>query len=337
VKLLKNTLTLVLILLVAFVAHETFFTNAPVTYFSSQSASSTVYVENGVSGVVTITDPNLQKTMEFNINYYPLETGSGVIVSKDGYIVTAFHVVGDPKANNQNILRIMGDSDIKLYVEQAAVSAYLSNYNPQLGAELLNNTTITSQSNLNEKTNITTELLIQRNLISAESYKQVIRVRFPSSVGISPLNAQLIDVGNSGSDADIALLKVDPAGKNLPTLNISSQSPKIGENVRIYGYPASSNVTHAQSSVTPSTTGRLTAKVPNSQGTIYYKTNASTFPGYSGGPVLNSKNKLLGILVYGVEPSGSFMSQLGSKSSLFLSSNYIIQICSKNNVPITVV
>lgn len=326
-------------MLIAFVAYETFFVdNNPINYFSSQSASSTVYVENGVSGSVTITDPYLHRTVKFNINYYPLETGSGVIVSKNGYIITAFHVIGDPQANNMNILRKMNDNNIKMYVEQAAVSAYLSNYNPQLGAELLNNNAVANQYNLSANTHVTTEALIQDNLINANSYRQVIKVRFTKSVGSSPLDAQLIDVGNSGRDADIALLKVDPAGKNLPVLKISSQDPDIGENIRIYGYPASSNVTQTPLSVTPSTTtGRLTSEVSNSHDTIYYKTNASTFPGYSGGPVLNSENEVIGILIYGVQSKGIFIHQIESDYSLFLSSNYIIQICKKNKVPIDIV
>jgi S1-C subfamily serine protease len=339
VKLLKNILTLILILLAAFVAYEAYFINyAPVTYFSPQSASSTVHVENGVSGAVTITDPSLHQTIGFNINYYPLEAGSGVIVSKNGYIITAFHVVGDPSASTHNTLRKMNDNDIRHYVEEAAVSSYLSNYNPQLGTELLNNNAISGQSNLNGNINTTTELLIQNNLINVTSYRQVIRVKFPSSVGISSLNAQLVDVGSSSTDDDVALLKVDPAGKNLPFLSINSQNQEVGENVRIYGYPASSNMTQNQLSVTPSTTtGRLTAKISNSHGTSYYRTNASTFPGYSGGPVLNSENEVIGILIYGVESRGSFIHQTESKSSLFLSSNYIIQICNKNNVPVNIV
>jgi V8-like Glu-specific endopeptidase len=338
VKLLKNILTLILILMAVFVAYEAYFINyAPVTYFSSQSASSTVHVENGVSGTVTITDPSLHQTVGFNINYYPLEAGSGVIVSKNGYIITAFHVVGDPSASNHNTLRKMNNDDIKRYVEEAAVSSYLSNYNPQLGTELLNNSIISSQSNLNGNMNTTTELLIQNNLINVTSYRQVIRVKFPSSVRISSLNAQLIDVGSSSTDDDVALLKVDPAGKTLPFLSINSQNPEVGENIRIYGYPAS-NMTQNQFSVTPSTTtGRLTAKISNPYGTNYYRTNASTFPGYSGGPVLNSKNEVIGILIYGVESRGSFTRQTKSKSSLFLSSNYIIQICNKNNVPVNIV
>jgi len=338
VKLLKNILTLILILLAAFVAYEAYFINyAPETYFSSQSASSTVHIENGVSGTVTITDPSLHQTIGFNINYYPLEAGSGVIVSKNGYIITAFHVVGDPNASNHNTLRKMNDNDIKQYVEEAAVSSYLSNYNPQLDTELLNSNSISSQNNLNGNINTTTELLIQNNLINVTSYRQIIRVKFPSSVGISPLNAQLVDVGSSSTDDDVALLKVDPAGKNLPFLSINSQNPEVGENVRIYGYPAS-NMTQNQLSVTPSTTtGRLTSEIPNSHGTSYYRTNASTFPGYSGGPVLNSENEVIGILIYGVESKGSFIHQTESKSSLFLSSNYLIQICNKNNVPVNIV
>ena len=338
-KVLKNTLTVVLILLAVFVTYESFFVdNTPLNYFSSKSASSTVYVENGVSGVVTITDPSLHKTVGFNISFYPLETGSGVIVSKNGYIITAFHVIGDPESNTLNVLKTMSDDDIKLYVEQAAVSTYLSNYNPQLGAELSNNEMV-SQSNLSTNTRTTTDLLIQNNLIRAKSYKQVIRVKFPASTGNKPLNAQLVDVGNSGSDNDVALLKVDPTeGRNLPALKISSQDPKNGENIRIYGYPADSNITQSQLSVAPSTTtGNLISEVRNSHDIIYYKTNASTFPGYSGGPVLNSENEVIGILIYGIQSKGSFLQQIKSRYGLFLSSDYIIQICRKNKVPIDIV
>lgn len=337
-KVLKNTLTVVLILLAVFVTYESFFVdNTPLNYFSSKSASSTVYVENGVSGVVTITDPSIHKTVGFNISFYPLETGSGVIVSKNGYIITAFHVIGDPESNTLNVLKTMSDDDIKLYVEQAAVSTYLSNYNPQLGAELSNNDRV-SQSNLSANTRTTTDLLIQNNLISTKSYRHVIRVKFPASTGSRPLNAQLVDVGNSGSDNDVALLKVDPAGRDLPTLKISSHDPKNGENIRIYGYPADSNTTQSQLSVNPSTTtGNLISEVRNSHDIIYYKTNASTFPGYSGGPVLNSKNEVVGILIYGVQSKGSFLQQIKSRYGLFLSSDYIIQICRKNKVPIDTV
>ncbi|MGZ7068863.1 MAG: hypothetical protein ACXVHT_11200, partial [Methanobacterium sp.] len=107
--------------------------------FSSDPASSTVLVENGVSGVVTLKDPYLNKTVDLNVDYYPLATGSGVIVTNNGYILTAFHVIGDPLTVESNDrLKLMGDSDIKQYLAQIAVTNYVNQQNPQLFNELTN-------------------------------------------------------------------------------------------------------------------------------------------------------------------------------------------------------
>ncbi|UTB32022.1 MAG: S1C family serine protease [Methanobacterium sp. ERen5] len=86
---------------------------------NAQAADSVVYVENGVSGVVTITDPFLNKTSDVNIVYDPLDTGSGFLVNDDGYIVTAYHVVGDPQAvQDEGVLRLMESGDIEQYLEE---------------------------------------------------------------------------------------------------------------------------------------------------------------------------------------------------------------------------
>ncbi len=238
----------------------------------------------------------------------------------------------------------MDDSDIKQYIEQAAVAYYLSKYNSQLGVELLNNNTSVNGPNLQTEQNmgVLTDLLIEKNLISTNSYKQVIKVKFPASLGIAnnPLNAELVDVGDPNTDEDVALLKINPGNKNLPALAISSQKPTINENVRIYGYPANASGVQSQTnqSLTPSTTsGSVIAKTLNSLGTAYYETNAPTAEGYSGGPVLNARNGVMGIVIYGVETRKHFTQQIGSQSSVFLSSEYLIQICKKNNVAITVI
>ena len=115
--------------------------------YSAQAASSTVYIQNGVSGVVTLTDPLQGKTVNININYDPLDSGSGVIVSNNGFIITAFHVIGDPTAIENNQLELMNNNDVLNYVEDAAVTSYISQDDPQLGVELINNNTINSNFN----------------------------------------------------------------------------------------------------------------------------------------------------------------------------------------------
>jgi hypothetical protein len=305
--------------------------------YSTQAASSTVYIQNGVSGVVTLTDPLQGKTVNININYDPIDSGSGVIVSNNGYIITAFHVIGDPAAAENDQLEVMNSNDIKNYVEDAAVTSYITQDDPQLGVELLNNNTINSNVEVNTNNiNTVVELLNQENLIKADSYKQDIKVKLPSST--NNLNASLIDVGNPNTIEDVALLKVN--ANNLPSLAINSQSPFNGDSLRIYGYPGNSTqLQYNQNSVISpsSSTGNIQSEVTNDFNTIYYESSATATPGYSGGPALDSQNNILGITIYSLGTQNGFkQNSNNNESSAFLSSKYLIQICNKNNVHITV-
>lgn len=303
--------------------------------FSSQTASSTVNIENGVSGVVTINDPTLNQSTDINVEFYPLNTGSGVVVSEDGYIITAFHVISDPQTlEKQEKLKKMDENDIKHYVELGAVLYYLNYYNPKLGAEL-------SNMQLGGDLTLLTEFFIQKNLLNTKSYKQVIRVNFPSSLNINDdnsLNAKLIDVGDPVNGTDVALLKVNTP-TYLPKVDISSSNPFIGEKIRIYGYPHDKNTDLSRSHpLTPSSTsGILIIPVPNSKGTIYYQTSALTAHGFSGGPVFDNEDRLKGIVIYGVKFNKLLKNFLSGEYTSFLSSKYIIKICKKNNVSIKVV
>lgn len=307
---------------------------------NSQTSNSVVYVENGVTGVVSITDPFINKTTDINVEYAPLDSGSGFIVNSNGYIITAFHVVSDPLSlTNNNTLKQMNSSDVQNYIEKAAVEGYISNYNPQLGSELASNnlpgnpTMIQAQPDVNS----TTARLLQQNLITVKSSKQQIKVKLPGTTGGNSINANLIDVGNPNTDQDVAILKIDTLFQNLHSLSVSSTAPGTGDNIQIYGYPVRSNGMYSDfnnSVINPSSTsGQLTGVLPNN-GTVYYQTNAVTAHGYSGGPVLDAQKNVLGIIIYSIVSNN----QQGSvTSSLFLSSNYIIQLCHKNNVTINVV
>ena len=113
-------LSLILIIAGSFLA-----LNVYDNYFNSNPNTATVLIENGVSWVVTITAPALNKSFDVNVNYYPLETGSGLIVSSDGYIITAFHVIGNPTSSESQQLKLMDNNDIKQYLTQIAITDYL--------------------------------------------------------------------------------------------------------------------------------------------------------------------------------------------------------------------
>ncbi len=301
--------------------------------YSTQAASSTVYIQNGVSGVVTLTDPYQGRTVTINITDDPIDSGSGVIVTNNGYIITAFHVIGDPNSAENDQLKVMDNNDITYYLEEAAVTSYMEQENPILGSELLNNNMTNSnvQTNNNNITDVI-ELLNQKNLIKSNSSKQDIRVKLPSTSSF--LDADLVDVGEASTDEDVALLKVN--ANNLPALTINSNEPVTNENLRIYGYPGNSTDSQDQNStVTPSSSsGFLQSEVTNTLNTVYYEDSAKVSEGYSGGPVLNSQNSIIGIVIYSIGSQARFKQTTNSQSSVFLSSQYLIQLCKKNNVPL---
>lgn len=370
IKKLSLTVLVFLIVILGLVAVQNIIGNynySQSSSLTSQSAESVVYIQNGVTGVVSITDPFLNRTTNVNVIYYPLDTGSGFVVNSNGYIITALHVVGDLDSLNNQTLKTMDNSDVQRYIERAAVKGYVSEYNSELSYELANNISGTSH---HLDLNTTTDILNQKNLLKVQSAQQLIKVNLPGTSSTS-LNATIVDVGNPRTDDDIALLKISNPVNNLPKLSVSSKKPGIFEGVHIYGYPGIDNAVNSNyepSVVNPSSSsGLITSETfkngtnsntfdistvyeniaewynviltpktaPNS--TLYYGTTAATTDGYSGGPVVNSKNNVLGIIIFSIGSSDTFKQNLRLTSSLFLSSQNIIEICKKNNITIKVV
>ena len=307
----------------------------------------TVYIESGFSGVVTVKNPLTHKKVNVTVNYQPYSTGSGSIVTKNGYIITAFHVVSDSNTlSNGNKLKKMNSNDVKWYVEEIGLINYIKK-DPKLSSKFFKNK---SNQNSEKAMGDITSKFIKNGWISTKTYKSSIYVKglgLKCNKSNDSLKARLIDVGNSNKDQDIALLKVNPdKGKKLPALAVSADNPKIGEKISIYGYPGkkmearlkANNKTKNSASESLNyipfvSSGHLAAKEPNAQGTIYYRTSAVTAEGYSGGPVVNNKNRVTGVLVYGI---GTKKNPEKMVASLYLSSKYIKEICNKNKVPITV-
>lgn len=178
-------------------------------------------------------------------------------------------------------------------------------------------------------------------------------------------------MGNPNVGEDITLLKLNTNLNNLPVLNISSKKSISLEKISIYGYPAfnDSDPNYASIEIKPTvsygfltTTTAINNTNTNNKPTIqsivesvvnwfiislksqtitnksiYYGTTAVTTPGESGGPVLDKYNNVLGIIIFGVKTANIYKKQIKITSTLFMPSNYIIQICKKNNIPINVI
>ena len=298
----------------------------PIYASSSNVQNATVIVEQGFSGIVTIKDPIFNVTSNVTVNYQPYSYGSGFIVNQNGYIITAFHVLSDSKTlESKNEIKNMNSSDIQWYVEEAGLMEYLHSKNPILAYVLFKNVPKTQYDRRKALENATDEF-IKKGQISTSSYKSEIYVNgsaLNSTGGQDHLNATLVGYGNTVNGDDIALLKVDTSNTSAAAVSLNHQ---MNEKVTVYGYPINKN-----RSTPSSSSGNLKGMAPNPQGTIYFVTDAFTGEGYSGGPVVNRQDKVIGVLTYGIFDEKS-KKVIGS---LFLSSSYIQEICKKYNIPVT--
>ncbi|MBI5681428.1 MAG: trypsin-like peptidase domain-containing protein [Methanobacterium sp.] len=288
----------------------------------------TVFILNQVSGASEVTDTKTGAVYPITVENYSIGGGSGFIISKEGYIVTAAHVISDPKSvDYEDKIKKMDSNDLQFYVNQAAIYIFLEQTQPDLVSNI-------SDEQLD---NLTTKAMAD-GTVRATRYEQNIYVMgpaFPDS-NETPSKVELIDMGNVDAGVDVALLKLDEIKTSLPTLSLSSEKIEVGENVRTYGYPTEQFDFYAsldeknqtkdiwKSMLTASITkGIVSAERTWTNGTKFYQTDAAVDYGNSGGPVTDDNNKVIGVLVMGFEKQGF---------NFFLPSEYVIELCNKNKV-----
>ncbi len=212
-------------------------------------------------------------------NTQSISSGSGFIISPDGYILTNAHVVSSIKDGDETAKEgLLG---------QLAVQALRSAGQP-----------------VNRETVIQAARYIINNGAQLAQFQRINYVflqsgsRFPYE--IKSYGAPTGEGKDLATGKDVAVIKIEI--KNAPTLRIgNSDKVQVGDKIYVLGYPgaADSEALDAKSQLEPTTNdGSISAKKTSADGAPILQTNANTTHGNSGGPAINDKGEVIGLLTF---------------------------------------
>jgi serine protease Do len=195
-------------------------------------------------------------------------SGSGAIISSDGYIVTNAHVVEGSQLEDSEIANAAFEQLVSILADYYQID-FETAYN-----YMLTNTQYTS-------------------------VERFLKVILP---GGDTLDGEVKSYGapiNEGKD--VAVLKIE--GKNLPTMKLgNSDDIQNQENIWVSGYPAAADsdlLSPDSSLVSSMNAGQISATSKKTeQGSPVIQINAAATHGNSGGPVINDKGEIIGLLTF---------------------------------------
>ncbi|MCQ5364799.1 S1C family serine protease [Anoxybacillus salavatliensis] len=195
-------------------------------------------------------------------------TGSGAIISLNGYIVTNAHVVEFSKMDDEQIV----------YAAFEQMIQEISNY-------------------FQVDINVVYDYMIEYT--KYVNIKRGLKVVLPSG---DVLDGEIKSYGapiNEGKD--VAVLKIE--GKNFPTLKLgNSDRVQNQDNIWVIGYPAAADsdlLSPDSSLVSSMNTGHISAASKKTeQGSPVIQIDAAATHGNSGGPVINENGEIIGLLTF---------------------------------------
>ena len=206
-------------------------------------------------------------------------TGSGFFINPDGYVMTNAHVV----------------SDIHDGQEAAAKDLYRMFLIKIMRANGLP---------INDDNLIGVNKIVNKDGYSQGAMKRYAFVELQTGkqlpYEIKAYGAPSGEGKDLQTGKDVAILKVEVT--NAPTLKIgTSSSVQVGDHIWVLGYPgaANSELLDEKSELEPTTNdGAISAKKTSKDGAPILQTNANTTHGNSGGPAINEKGEVIGLLTF---------------------------------------
>lgn len=268
---------------------------SPATVFIENDWSATItypfeeYVYHDATGLFTMTAHPEEGTFTHDVPLL-IFSGSGFVVTPDGYIVTNAHVATDQLDKISWISGMAVDSTNALLqsgdIQESQYDAYLvARYN-----FLMKYATWTGESN---------KLYVALSTVSATSGTSLVVLTADLKIAgeVSGGTRETIN-----SDKDVAIIKVN-APFSLPTVPVGDSSQvAVGQQVYVIGYPGMQGpVTGFSSIAVPTVTAGIVSAFKDMPfgGWQAIQTDAQFHHGNSGGPALDTNGNVIGLATWG--------------------------------------
>ncbi len=212
-------------------------------------------------------------------------TGSGFIVSQDGYVLTNSHVALDRDAK---LKAIIGVATEKISETPSA------NLRSGSEGEMENKEYVDKIKDYlieNSEFNFRKELVVLNPSSSKNGVAELIKEGFPAKIISANENF-------SKDGFDVALIKIDQV--NLPALPFAdTSSVQGGQTIGIFGFPTTAELNDNNLLEATFTQGVISAiKDSDNLSFKIIQTDAKISEGSSGSPLINSNGKVIGMVTY---------------------------------------
>lgn len=281
--------------------------------------------------------------------------GTGFFINDEGYLITNAHVAatspigiavaGGMRASEHNdfyqeIGGLIYALIIKDHPELASEPDVLVPYVEQSMLEFLAGGLMDGSIKINDVTYSNYVMLSEKLDISSADFALLNKKDHLAAELIdhneikSDLELYFDESGAGGTSVpDLALLKVSRTDvSSIPTLNLADTDRiASGDEVSVIGFPGAadnSDIFGAEArNIATITAGNISAIKPNTSNEFdLIQIDASTSPGNSGGPIINSNGEVVGVLTYGISPDSSADYNVG------VSIDEVTKLLEKNSV-----